>query len=115
MRQAVLLDTSVLGIVTNPKASPPVVACRQWMEALINGGARLIVPEIADYELRRELLRAGKAPGLTLLDSLIAQVEYLPLTTTAMRQAAAFWAQARQIGQSTAGDKTIDCEVVMKK
>ncbi|MCI0525805.1 MAG: nuclease, partial [Acidobacteria bacterium] len=44
---------------------------------------------------------------------LIAQIEYLPITTTAMRQAAQFWAQARKQGQPTAGDKTIDCDVIL--
>ncbi len=30
-----------------------------------------------------------------------------------MRQAALFWAQARQQGQPTAGDKTIDGDVIL--
>ena len=40
-------------------------------------------------------------------------VEYLPITTTVMRQAAFFWAQARQQGQPTAGDKTIDGDIIL--
>ncbi|HEX3528415.1 MAG TPA: hypothetical protein VH988_15230 [Thermoanaerobaculia bacterium] len=39
--------------------------------------------------------------------------KYLPLTTTAMRQAARFWARARQQGQPTAGDKTIDGDMIL--
>ena len=30
-----------------------------------------------------------------------------------MRQAAAFWAQARQQGQPTAGDKTLDGDMIL--
>ena len=52
-------------------------------------GSRVLVPEIADYEVRRELRRANKARGLARLDALAALLEYLRLTTTAMRQAAA--------------------------
>lgn len=72
-----------------------------------------MVPEIADYEVRRELLRAGKTEGIHRLDSLSGLLEYLPLTTTAMREAASFWALARQKGQPTAGDKTIDGDMIL--
>jgi predicted nucleic acid-binding protein len=71
------------------------------------------VPEIADYEMRRELLRANKVSGLTRLDALARLLEYLPLTTAAMRQAAVFWAQARQQGQPTADDKALDGDVIL--
>jgi predicted nucleic acid-binding protein len=47
------------------------------------------------------------------LDELIDFVEYLPLTTPAMRQAAELWAQARQKGQPTAGDNTIDADMIL--
>ena len=75
---------------------------------MIESGVRVIVPEIADYEVRRELLRANKVNGLALLDTLTESLDYLPLTTAAMRRAARLWADARQSGQPTAGDNTID-------
>jgi predicted nucleic acid-binding protein len=109
----VLLDTGPLGLVTNPKRSPQSVACAQWLQALVAHGIRVIVPEIADYEVRRELLRAKKERGLTRLDALANRLEYLPLTTAAMRQAAVFWAQARQQGQPTADDKALDGDVIL--
>ncbi len=74
---------------------------------------RVIIPEIADYEVRRELLRAKKMKGLAQLDALADLLEYLPITTAAMRQAAQFWATARQTGQPTAGDKTIDSDMIL--
>ena len=73
----------------------------------------MIIPEIADYEVRRELLRANKVKGVRRLDELTNILEYLPITTTAMRQAAILWAQARQQGQPTAGDKTIDGDMIL--
>jgi predicted nucleic acid-binding protein len=108
-----LLDTGPLGKITNPKVTPSNTACVRWYQSLTAVGARIIVPEIADYEIRRELLRANKTPGIARLDGLIQTVEYLPITTAAMRQAAAFWAQARQQGQPTAGDNTIDCDMIL--
>jgi len=49
--QVVLLDTGPLGLVTNPRRSPQSVACAQWLQALVTRGIRVIVPEIADYEV----------------------------------------------------------------
>ena len=113
MSQVVLLDTGPLGLVTNPRRSSQSVACAQWLQALVAHGIRVIVPEIADYEVRRELLRANKERGLARLDALASRLEYLPLTTAAMRQAAVFWAQARQRGQPTAEDKALDGDVIL--
>ncbi|QLE59340.1 type II toxin-antitoxin system VapC family toxin [Nostoc sp. TCL26-01] len=74
---------------------------------------RVIIPEIADYEVRRELLRANKIRGIARLDELKQFLDYLPITTAAMLQAAIFWAQARQQGQPTASDKTIDGDMIL--
>jgi predicted nucleic acid-binding protein len=111
--EVVLLDAGPLGLVTNPRRSQPSVACAQWVQALVARGRRVIVPEIADYEVRRELLRANRVSGLARLDGLARLLEYLPLTTAAMRQAAVFWAQARQQGQPTADDKALDGDVIL--
>lgn len=94
--QIILLDTTPLGLVTHPNPSAVAVACKQWLQSHIAQGSRVIVPEIVDYELRRELLRANRTRGVFYLDLLIQQTEYLPITTQAMRQAAQFWAAARQ-------------------
>jgi predicted nucleic acid-binding protein len=111
--RVVLLDAGLIGLVTNPNLSPESTACTRWLQTLITSGIRVIIPEIADYEVRRELLRANKVKGIARLDELAKLVEYLPITTTAMRQAAIFWAQARQQGQPTAGDKTIDSDMIL--
>jgi len=111
--RVVLLDAGPLGLVTNPKVSPLSVACSEWLQTLVGRRTRILLPEIADYEVRRELWRASKIKGLQRLDALGNLLEYLPLTTAAMRHAAMFWASARQQGQPTAGDKTIDGDMIL--
>lgn len=113
MSQVVLLDAGPLGLVTNPRRSPQSAACAAWLQSLVTAGVRVVIPEIADYEVRRELLRANKTAGVERLDALADLLEYLPITTAAMRQAAAFWATARQQGQPTAGDQTIDGDMIL--
>jgi len=109
----VVLDTGPVGLITNPKLSEQGIAWSQWLQAHLKAKSRVIFPEIADYEIRRELLRAKKKKGLNRLDGLSQLIEYLPLTTAAMRQAANLWAQARQKGQPTAEDKTIDGDIIL--
>jgi predicted nucleic acid-binding protein len=79
---------------------------------MLSAGVRVIIPEIADYEIRRELLRAGKTRGLAKLDALANWLEYLP-TTRAMRQAAELWAQARQQGRPAASDAALDADMIL--
>jgi predicted nucleic acid-binding protein len=74
---------------------------------------RVIVPEIADYEVRRELIRIQSHSAITNLDSLGARLEYLALTTAAMRQAAELWARARQTGRQTAPNHALDGDVIL--
>lgn len=70
-------------------------------------------PEIVDYEVRRELLRAGKVAGIRKLDLLKAQLIYLPITTEAMLKAAELWAEARKRGRPTADPNALDGDVIL--
>lgn len=111
--RTVLLDAGPLGMATNPNRSPSNLACTRWLQELIAGGVRVLVPEIADYEVRRELLRAKKSRGIAKLDALASSVGYLPLTTAAVRKAAELWAEARQQGHPTASDQSLDADVLL--
>jgi hypothetical protein len=109
----VVLDTGPLGLITNPRATAANDACRAWMAGLASAGVRIVVPEIADYEIRRELLRLNRVRGIAYLDSLSAQTGYLPISTATMHKAAELWAQARRIGLPTAPDLALDGDVIL--
>jgi len=109
----VVLDSGPLGLATNPKDSPEAVACKEWLQRLLRAGHQVVVPEIIDYEIRRELIRAGKVKGLQALDDLKATHGYLPLTTDAMLKAAQFWAEVRQVGLPTADRLALDADVIL--
>lgn len=113
VRQTIVLDSGPLGLVTNPRMSPQATACLRWVQMLLSSGRSVIVPEIADYEIRRELLRAEKIAGLARLDILILQLGYLPITTQSMRVAAQLWAETRQQGKPTADDRALDGDVIL--
>ncbi len=113
MSDAVVLDATPLGILCHPRNPPQVLACRQWVDALLTAGRRVIIAEIADYEVRRELLLRNSRVALSNLDQLALRLEYLPLTTDVMRRAADLWAQTRRAGQPTAAHTSIDADAIV--
>src|SRR4051794_31741092 len=98
MSRVVLLDAGPLGMVTNPKESAATRACKEWLRDRLARGVRFLVPEITDYEVRRELIRSGRPRGVVRLDQLAEQVGYLALDTPTMRRAAELWALVRNAG-----------------
>ena len=109
----VLLDSGPLGTLTNPKGSAVTLECRMWVRSLLLKGYRVILPEIADYEVRRELLRANKLAGVRRLDDWKKKLEYLPITTSTMLKAAQLWATSHQAGMPTADIKELDGDMIL--
>ncbi len=113
MSKLILLDSGPLGIISNPSESQTVVTCREWAQRHFEQGNIIVIPEIADYEVRRELLRADKVSGIQRLDLIKNTFAYLPITTAVMLRAAQFWAQARKTGRPTADNASIDADVIL--
>ena len=95
----ILLDSGPLGLITNPKVSAQSRACRQWLVEHLSQGNRILVPEIIEYELRRELLLHEKTQGLQRLEALASDLGILPVSRAVWLQAATFWADARKRGR----------------
>jgi len=112
MSKLVLLDTVVLGLATNPKGivNAPVL---KWINRLMSEGHQPYVPEIADYELRRELIRIGSKNAISRLNGLGAAVGYIPIDTVTMRRAAELWAKSRSEGRPLADQHALDGDVVL--
>lgn len=113
MSIVILLDAGPLGLITNPRASQETRECNQWLESLALKEIQVKIPEIADFEVRRELLRADKFKGIERLNDLQKYLDYVPLTTQTMLKAAQFWAQVRKQGIPTADDKALDGEMIL--
>ena len=109
----VVLDSHPLSLLANPASTPTIVAISAWATSLLAAGNRVTVPEVIDYELRRELIRAGKTASIVELDSLKSRLYYLPITTEAMVLAADLWARARNAGTPTGDPKKLDIDVIL--
>ncbi|MEH2389341.1 MAG: PIN domain-containing protein [Nostoc sp.] len=109
MSRVILLDTHPLSKVTHPKIDPKV---QQWLKSLRENKTVIRVPEIADYELRRELLRQEKQKSIDRLNKL-SQICLIPLTPETMRKAAELWAWVRNQGKPTASNDSLDGDVIL--
>jgi len=112
MAKLVLLDTGVLGLATNPKATISG-AVLLWIKRLLRDDQRPLVPEIADYELRRELVRISSKTSIETLNRMGTKLGYLPLDTETMRRAAELWAQSRATGRPLADKHALDGDVIL--
>ncbi len=104
----IVLDTGPLGKISHPRPNREIA---NWLERVLRDGAIAYIPEIADYEVRRELIRAGLQERVNRLDRLKAVLNYLPINTEVMLKAAELWAQARKRGTPTADPKALDADV----
>jgi len=111
----IVLDSTPLGLLVQPFSSPNGDRCRKWLLGKVSSGMKVLLPELADYEVRRELVRARKIASVQALDAFAAnpQVFYLPITTQSMRLAADLWAQARNRGMTTAHPMALDGDVIL--
>lgn len=112
----IVIDTSILGQLCYPKKNK---ALAEWFaEKVRSRNDDFFVPEIADYELRRGLIKLiaqkqASAKALDHLDSLSKALEFVPITTAIMRRAAELWAKARIAGHVTAPEKSLDGDVIL--
>jgi len=105
-----MLDTGPLGKAVHPRAHREFAA---WLQQRLSSGDTTIIPEIADYEVRRNLLLEGLTISVARLDQLKGVLTYQPLNTEAMLRAAQWWADARKQGRPTADPNELDCDVIL--
>ncbi len=106
-----MLDTGVLGMVCHPRRHGDV---RMWLRGALGFRSHtVLVPEIADYELRRKLLQLRATASLAVLDRLALEATYIPLDTATMRDAAMLWARLRALGSPTERDEALGGDVIL--
>jgi hypothetical protein len=111
----IVLDSTPLGLLLQRPGVPVADACRNWATNLESRGSRIVLPEIIDYEIRRELKRINAVRSLLALDQFIAQDPHrlLELTHDAMEAASTLWASSRKAGRPLADPAALDIDVIL--
>jgi predicted nucleic acid-binding protein len=106
----VMLDSTPLGLLTHPANDRQ---CKKWVEKLVLDGIQVAIPQIIDYELRRELIRLNAIKSVSQLDIIKQVLPLVILDEEMMIKAAELWAWARKTNQQTAHNQNIDIDVIL--
>lgn len=116
----VILDTSVLGLITNRNtASNEVNNSQRWLSLLLARSAYIVTSDLCDYEHRRGLILAsmtgGDSSGIKKLNQLRQDktIDFLPVTSEVLLVAAEKWATAQTSNLPTTDKKRIDVDIIL--
>lgn len=104
-----VLDTGVLGQLCHPRKYDDV---RAWFASTVDT-YDFLLSEVADYELRRDLIRLGARRSLNRLDELGRELHYLPMSTPAWRSAAQLWAWVQRQPQNDLAAGGLDSHILI--
>lgn len=113
----ILLDTNIIGKLTNPNRIPEALQCQSWFERLLVRGVYFTASELCFYELKRSLILAhnagGTSRGIEKLNELRMFVDALPVDRVVSDTAAEIWANAQSKGIPTADRKNLDIDIII--
>ena len=110
MRTTILLDSGPLSQITHPRVNPHI---RQWLTFIKTQRWIVQIPEICDYEVRRELLLHDFDKSIDRLNQFRQRKQLLAITSETLLTAAEIWAWIRAKGQSTKDDRALDVDVIL--
>ncbi len=107
MARLILLDSGPLGKIVRAPSKPHVVRCLAWLKTILATGAVVVIPDIAHYEVRRELLRIRAVGSLRRLDYALDPsigFDHLTLTDDAIIKAAEYYTtRVNRVANRTSG------------
>jgi predicted nucleic acid-binding protein len=113
-RKVICLDSGPLGLACSNPKNPDVIKIGTWLRLWqVEENTIVILPEIIDYELRRELLLQGFGDSVSLLDQLRKALNYVLLRDNVLDRAAGLWADLRRRGLPTTHDHRLDVDVIL--
>lgn len=107
-----MLDSGPLGRLTHADYSRNR-EYRAWLAALLDHNIAVFLPEIADYEVRRNLIVENLTGSLANLDALPSLINYVPIATADMHKAAELWATSRKTGRSVGDPRELNAGVIL--
>jgi predicted nucleic acid-binding protein len=113
MARFIFLDSGPLGLACNSPKKPATRRFQDWAAEVTSDDRAIVIPEIIDYEIRREIIRLNHASSLDRLNDLREIFLFEPLNSRTLERAAEFWAMARRRGKPTADPQALDCDVIL--
>jgi toxin FitB len=110
MTGLIILDSAPLGFFCNPKNRDNYKKLSNFVKSL---NFSIGVPEIIDYELRRNLELENLQKSISLLSQFQQRRQLISLESEDLIRAAELWAWCRKQGSTTTENKGIDIDVIL--
>jgi hypothetical protein len=106
----IILDSAPLGFICNPKNKDSYRKLSNFAKSL---NFSIGVPEIIDYELRRNFELENLQKSISLLSQFHQRDQLILLESEDLIRAAELWAWCRKQGSTTTENKGIDIDVIL--
>lgn len=117
MANKFLLDTNIASKICFPKHKDNKDIALWFIKFINNQDHEIYMPEIVSYEVRRGLkykeLKDNSCKHLERFEALSKHLIFLPLNSNVFGIAEELWAKARMSGTPTAGNDSIDADVIL--
>lgn len=111
------MDSGPLNEIIKPQPSTDVI---RWLRFIDKNRIAVRVPEIIDYELRREIVlqylvgKNDSSKSINRLNKYRKTERFIPINpSVTLTDACEIWAELRYIGQGTSDVKNIDVDVIL--
>jgi len=111
--RVIMLDSGPLGLISNSRGGEATRHCNRWLDRLRDNGVRIVISAIVEFEVRRELVLAGRRPSIAVLNEVVLQSIYAPVTEDVVLRASELWAESRRKGRPTADPLALDADVLI--
>jgi predicted nucleic acid-binding protein len=113
----VLLDSGILGLISNPFKYGESGACEEWLFGLLARSITVVSSQVCYYEVRRSLLLqarlSGKTKSLENLDDLRSIIEFVSVDLETWIIATQLWADARLRGLPMTDNRSLDADIII--
>ena len=114
----ILIDSGILGILSNPNESEVNTKCEEWLYNKITKGCTVVTSQICKYEVKRSLILCQKknslqAEGLEKLADLEKLIDFIPMTEEDIDIACQLWADSIIVGIQVAPQQDINFDLII--
>ncbi|MEG3436898.1 hypothetical protein V0288_07180 [Pannus brasiliensis CCIBt3594] len=107
----ILLDSGVLGALSNPNESEINARLEQWLFNKIKWGS-LITSQVCKYEVKRSLLKI-QSKGINKLADLEELIDFIPIVDRDIEIACELWVKSITEGIQVAPERDINFDIIL--
>lgn len=114
----ILIDSGVLGILSNPNESATTIKCEEWLYNKIVKGCTILTSQICKYEVKRSLLlcqeqKPSQVSGIQKLAELENLIDFIDVKPPDIETACQLWVQSIVEGIQVAPMMDVNFDIII--